>query len=86
MALVSIGTLHLVCPKVVGIIAPMALPTVTIFTKRACLLCFGFGKFNSELYPLLNHMGGSIFSFSPVSISCICIISGYVAKLTPSDN
>ena len=86
MAPVSIRTLHLVFPKVVGIVAPMALPTVTIFTKRSCLLCFGFGKYNSELYPLLNHMGGSISSFSPFSISCTCIISGCLAKLTPSDN
>ena len=69
MAPVSIKALHLVCPKVVGIVAPMALPTVTIFTKRSCLLCFGFGKYNSRLYPLLSQMGGSISSSSPSSIS-----------------
>ena len=86
MAPVSIRTLHLVCPKVVGIVAPMALPTVTIFTKRSCLMCFGFGKYNSGLYPLLNQMGGSTSSSSLSSISCTCIISGCLAKLTPSDN
>ena len=69
MAPVSIRTLHLVYPNVVGIVAPMALPTVTIFTKRSHLLCFGFGKYNSGLYPLLNQMGGSISSSSPFSIS-----------------
>ena len=64
-----IKTLHLVCPNVVGIIAPMALPTVTIFTKRSRPLCFGFGKYNSGLYPLLNQIGSSISGSSSFSIS-----------------
>ena len=69
MAPVSIRTLHLVCPKVVGIVAPIALPTVTILTKRSCPLCFGFGKYNSSLYPLSSQMGGSISGSNPSSIS-----------------
>ena len=66
---VSIRTLHFVCPKVVGIVAPMALPTVTVFTKRSCLLHFGFGKYNSGLYPLPSQMGGSISGSNPSSNS-----------------
>ena len=60
IATVSTRTLHFVCPKVVGIVAAMALPTVTIFTKRSCLLCFGLGKYTSGLYLVWSQIGSSI--------------------------
>ena len=60
IAPVSTRTLHFVCPKVVGIVAPMTLPTVTMFTKRSCLLCFGLGKYISGLYSVWSQIGGSI--------------------------
>ena len=54
-----------------GIVAPMALPTVTIFTKRSCLLCFGLGKYISGLYPVWSQIGGSISGCIFISTSSI---------------
>ena len=54
-----------------GLLTPMALPTVTMFTKRSCLLCFGLGKYISGLYPVWSQISGSISGSIFISISSI---------------